>query len=355
MRNRVFLLVFLLVYMTSLITFSESVNYDQLEKKINVLVEENLELQNQVKELVKFKNTYDKNEVVEYYKDMQSNYLTTVTVAFSIFGILITIGVVAIPMYSKYVEKQEYEKINKFLKETQITINKELEVNKLLKGELDNSIKMNGIIMECKIYENSNRLYEAIDLISSELDKNESSELYELLVYYYSLKEDLDRNELNKVIEKALKRGLATNKLIYNLGESKLSQHDYGEAITLFKQYIYSVETDYNGYYLLGKAYEFSHNIDEAILNYSKSIEINPKFESGYVRLAKCYKITKQTGNYAKVLEHGFYIIKTSYFMADELINYFVKTNNIDQAQEILELFEGDEIKKGRLKTHFKS
>jgi tetratricopeptide (TPR) repeat protein len=310
----------------------------------------NKQLQESNNELVEFKKNYDRDELVNYYKDMQSDYQSTVSMVFTVFSILIAIGAVGIPVYSQYREHKELEKIKKYLDETKEAINNELEESRMLKKELDEKLEVNRLILEAKILENSGNYFEAIEIIKEALNMHDIKELYELLAHYYELDKDIENTI--KILEKAINVNKFNYNMIYKLADIYLGKNDYASALKYFKLAIKDNSEDYRGYYSIGKTFEFIDDLKNASANYEIALNLNPTLTAVYVRLSQCYINLNDEKRAIEILKKGNKLIPNNYKILDGLVDLLVKNNNKIEAEKIIETFEGDNFKKANLRKH---
>lgn len=324
---------------------------DDFGRQIKALEQQNEELKKINVELNEFKKNYDKDEVIQYYKEMQSDYQNTFSVIFTVFSILITIGVVVVPVYSKIQEAKELEKINKLLSETKEDIHLSLEETRNLKIDLDNRLEIHRIILDVKLLENSGKYYEAISIVEGALDKNEQKEYYELLAYLYEL--DKNHEKSIQTLKKAISSKQYDQTMVYKLADKLLGQKDYSGALEYFTKSIQENHADYKGYYSIGKTYECIEDVDNAIGYYKKTIDLNPSLVAAHLRLARLYVLLNDDYEAIRILKIANHLIPNNFKILDMEVDLMTKNHLTDEAKSILEAFEGDEIKIQNLSKYF--
>ena len=72
------------------------------------------------------------------------------------------------------------------------------------------------------------------------------------------------------------------------------TKKDYKRAITIYQLIVELFPENYKGYENLGNAYLMDTNYDQATLNYSKSLKLNPKNKNAKKMIKKIRKIKKK-------------------------------------------------------------
>lgn len=87
----------------------------------------------------------------------------------------------------------------------------------------------------------------------------------------------------------------------YYKGIVALDQGDYDRAIELFNL---AIELDHNNriyYYALGSSHDSNHNEEEAIVAFTKAIELNSKYGAAYYRRALCIDFSDENSRHMSI------------------------------------------------------
>jgi len=146
--------------------------------------------------------------------------------------------------------------------------------------------------------------------------------------------ENTEKNtpEKSEKTNKELFKEIENNDLVdyFNLGLSNFTAQNYDKAIKYFEECIKSDYNSASSHYHLACIYEINDDIEKALENYNKAIEISPDETMFYNMRANCYYNKEY---YQEAIDDWNLILEKD---NDYNINYFNKA----YAEHLLELFE---------------
>lgn len=102
-----------------------------------------------------------------------------------------------------------------------------------------------------------------------------------VLINYYTKKENFDSVEVQlKILEDKFSGDKNFASFYNRYGYSLLNQEKFDEAIKYFKKQVELTPEDANSYDSLGDGYRSAGNLQEAVNQYQKALDINPNFEA---------------------------------------------------------------------------
>lgn len=126
---------------------------------------------------------------------------------------------------------------------------------------------------------NEKIVYNLIDEIGLNMEKSEK---------LFSEKKTAEaENLINSTIDKGIKNNLLTEDMINMMGYDYLQRENYGMALSIFKLNTNLHPNSANAYDSLGEVYMKSGDSVKAVVNYRKSLELNPKNDNASAMLKK--------------------------------------------------------------------
>ena len=141
-------------------------------------------------------------------------------------------------------------------------------------------------------------------------------------------------SEAEAVYEQALELNSSYATTHNNMGMLKLQQKEYSSALSWFDKAL--SETEKPVYYLnKGHAYANLKQLDEAVKNYNKCLELDQKNEMAWVSLAKLYTAA---GNYQQSVRYWEKVIQLNERMEYliDLAKNLINTGDLNSAQSVL-------------------
>ena len=187
-------------------------------------------------------------------------------------------------------------------------------------------------------YEKQGRLKEAIQLLelanNKEIFFNNKSKVFQLACYYEKAK------NFTKAVEQ-FKRVLSLEKnnteALLHIGFIYKSCKEYVKAFKCFNKIISNEPNNPHAYYGLGKLFQVMNNRDdEAIKNYNKCVEIDPKYYKAEIQLGVLFLKTKDYDKSLQFLKKVYEIEKNNPLCLTCLGNIYIEKKDYHEAEKYL-------------------
>ena len=187
-------------------------------------------------------------------------------------------------------------------------------------------------------YEKQGRLKEAIQLLELANNKetffNNKSKVFQLACYYEKAK------NFTKAVEQ-FKKVLALEKnnteALLHIGFIYKSCKEYVKAYKCFNKIIANEPNNPHAYYGLGKLFQVMNNRDsEAIQNYNKCVEIDPKYYKAEIQLGVLFLKTKDYDKSLSFLKKVYEVEKNSPLCLTCLGNIYIEKKDYHEAEKYL-------------------
>ena len=187
-------------------------------------------------------------------------------------------------------------------------------------------------------YEKQGRLKEAIQLLELANNKetffNNKSKVFQLACYYEKAK------NFTKAVEQ-FKRVLSLEKnnteALLHIGFIYKSCKEYIKAFKCFNKIISNEPNNPHAYYGLGKLFQVMNNRDdEAIKNYNKCVEIDPKYYKAEIQLGVLFLKTKDYDKSLQFLKKVYEIEKNNPLCLTCLGNIYIEKKDYHEAEKYL-------------------
>ncbi len=187
-------------------------------------------------------------------------------------------------------------------------------------------------------YEKQGRLKEAIQLLELANNKEtffkNKSKVFQLACYYEKAK------NFTKAVEqfkKVLSLEKNNTEALLHIGFIYKSCKEYVKAFKCFNKIISNEPNNPHAYYGLGKLFQVMDNRDsEAIQNYNKCVEIDPKYYKAEIQLGVLFLKTKDYDKSLEFLKKVYEVEKNSPLCLTCLGNIYIEKKDYHEAEKYL-------------------
>jgi tetratricopeptide (TPR) repeat protein len=311
---RFILIFFILINFNSLVAIAETTsglsnNINTLEKKIEILEKENINLKNQIKNL-------SQDSLVGYYKQQNEDIIKTtnhtinlitmiISVVAAFIAFLTVLGTILIPNKIQKEEKAKLEEIEKKQGEIEKNLLTNLEKINIRHKEIERSFENKFE----RLSSEGSKLKEEITLLKREAEESadeakRSETISKALAAFYEGNRLYDEGKYEMAVDKyteALKYSPDDPDFYNNRGNSYYFKKDYEKAIQDYSEAIRIKDNDALYYSNRADAFYNLNENDKAIQDYRTAIRIDSNNVGNYINLGCVYENIK---DYAKALEN---------------------------------------------------